>query len=281
MKYIKKEVMMKVLNRKLKGLLKKLYLKVVLPLIKDALEENNDVLLHKTARLINIAQLHQQTFSKYKGCNKGKSVVIVGAGPSLNNFKPIDDCVYVGVNSAIMFSKVKFDYLFTIDKLGINNVSNEYINYDCVKFIGDQHFGPQWQIPESLIQKMKGEVLRYKTDTALYRESSFTLDIESEPLGNFSTIALQALQFVLYTNPQKIYLVGMDCTSLGHFGVHDSVAEHKKNLADRGESLDDWAKLTLNTWQSAKNFADQYYPDTEIISVNPVGLRGLFTDIDQ
>ena len=28
-----------------------------------------------------------------------------------------------------------------------------------------------------------------------------------------------------------------------------------------------------------KTFADQYYPDTEIISINPVGLKGLFKDI--
>ena len=272
---------MKVINRKLKGILKKVYLKVVLPIIKDALEENNDVLLRKTARLITVAHLHQTTFSQFKGCNAGKDVVVIGAGPTLNHFSPIKDCIYVGLNSAVLFPHVKYDYLFTIDKVGISKIADEFANYDCVKFIGDQNLGPNWQISESQIAKMKGKVLRYKTDAGMYKESQLVADIESQPLGNFNTVSLQALQFVLYTNPRRIYLVGIDCSNLGHFGNHDTISEYKNSLSSRGEELDAWAKYTIEAWQSVREFVSMYYPDTEIISVNPVGLRGMFTDLDQ
>ena len=32
-------------------------------------------------------------------------------------------------------------------------------------------------------------------------------------------------------------------------------------------------------WSQLKDFAACYYPDVEIISVNPVGLRGIFKDV--
>lgn len=31
-------------------------------------------------------------------------------------------------------------------------------------------------------------------------------------------------------------------------------------------------------WQEIKQFSDRYYPDIEIISINPVGLKGLFKE---
>lgn len=268
---------MRVIRRKFKKLLETIFRAVSHPIF----EENNDILLRKVARLQSIAILHQQTFSKFKGCNKWKNVAIVGAGPSLDKFIPIDNCLYVGLNSAVLFSKIKYDYLFTIDKAGLVKSLDQFCNYDCIKFVGDQNLGPKWQISESVVAKMKGDVLRYKTDIGLFSNSGLALDIDSQPLGNFNTVSLQALQFVLYTNPAKIYLVGIDCSNLGHFGNHDSISECQSNLSSRGEDLNIWARQTMDAWCSAKDFVDQYYPDTEIISVNPVGLRGLFKDLDQ
>ena len=90
------------------------------------------------------------------------------------------------------------------------------------------------------------------------------------------------MQFILYTNPSKIYLVGIDCSSAGHFNQkQDTTEEHAKRMKDRGEDLFQWADLTQRFWYELKEFACQYYPGTEIISVNPVGLRGLFKDLDQ
>ena len=93
------------------------------------------------------------------------------------------------------------------------------------------------------------------------------LDISTQPLADFSSVVFAALQFALWTNPSKIYLVGCDCTLGGHF-------------------YEDGACLGVNMelyhgYECIKKFAQAYYPDTEIVSINPIGLKGLFNDICQ
>lgn len=237
--------------------------------------------LRKVSRLITASNINHSTFSEYKGCNAGKSVVLVGAGPSVNKFQPLDNCIYVGLNRACLIDKIHFDYLFTIDKSGVDKIYSEFGQYDCVKFVGDQNLGPAFQIPESEVLKWNN-VKRYITDAGLDVPSKYSLHIDSEPLGNFNSVSLQAMQFILYTNPAKIYLVGIDCSASGHFNQkQDTTEEHAKRMKNRGEDLFQWADDTQHFWYELKKYADQYYPDTQIISVNPVGLRGLFKDLDQ
>ena len=266
------------LKRIIKKYLRKLYRSISEPTI----EKNNEHLLQKQLRLIATAQLHQHTFLKFKGCNQGKSVVIVGAGPSVNQFKPIENSVYIGLNRACQLDNVKFTYLFSIDKLGIEHIYPKFAEYDSTKFIGDQNLGPKFQIPETEVAKMKGDVYRYKTDMGLFQKSRYALDLESEPLGNFNTVSLQAMQFALYTLPEKIYLVGIDCSASGHYASNSKNEESvNERMRDRGENRSQNADDSIRFWYGLKEFADQYYPGIEIISVNPVGLRGLFKDLDQ
>lgn len=233
---------------------------------------------HDIAKLIATAELHKSTFAGYRNKFAGKNIVLVGAGPSLKKFKPIKDAIYVGLNRAFLYDGVKFDFLFSIDKAGIDQIYDQFIEYQAVKFLGDQNLGPMYQIPESVINKIK-DVKRYKTDAGF--SSQFATDIEYMPLGNFNTVSLQAMQFILYTNPAKIYLVGIDCSNAGHFT--DNTKNHIKDfdIEKRGENLTKWANISVEFWKELKKFAQTYYPETEIISVNPVGLRGIFTDLNQ
>ena len=233
---------------------------------------------HDIAKLIATAELHKSTFAGYRNKFAGKNIVLVGAGPSLKKFKPIKDAIYVGLNRAFLYDGVKFDFLFSIDKAGIDQIYDQFIEYQAVKFLGDQNLGPMYQIPESVINKIK-DVKRYKTDAGF--SSQFATDIEYMPLGNFNTVSLQAMQFILYTNPAKIYLVGIDCSNAGHFT--DNTKNHIKDfdIEKRGENLTKWANVSVEFWKELQKFAQTYYPETEIISVNPVGLRGIFTDLDQ
>ena len=236
-------------------------------------------ILQGVQRSINTAFLHQRTFGEFKNKYYGKSVVLVGAGPTLNYFEPIEDAVYVGVNRTFLYKDISFDYLFAIDKVGLETASDSYyegfFNYtgnNCIKFIGDQNLGKNWQIPES---KLIGKNIRRYKSTSNFTPDKFTLDIESEPLGNFWTVAMQAMQFILYTNPAKVYLVGMDCNihSAGHF------TGKIPNVSTRGSNVQKSDENNIINWRELKNFANIYYPDTEIISVNPVGLTGVFKDI--
>jgi hypothetical protein len=226
-------------------------------------------------RRITAAVLHRKTFAGYKNKHHGQSVVLVGAGPSLNDFIPIDNAIYVGLNRACLYEKVKFDYLFTCDKLGIRTIYDKFAEYPCVKFVGDMgNDDPIRQIAESEVIKMKA--LAFKTYCDLYPDGAFCMDIESEPLVNVGTIALIAMQFILYTNPAVVYLVGCDSSPTGHFTQDHP--RHWENLED-APYLVDVTERMIPQWQKFKDFAGSYYPDTEIVSVNPVGLKGIFRDI--
>ena len=66
-------------------------------------------------RMLTVHAMHQKVFPQFKNTLNGKSVVIIGAGPTVNDFRPElmqEDCVYVSLNRAFKFDKVKFDYLF-------------------------------------------------------------------------------------------------------------------------------------------------------------------------
>ena len=228
-------------------------------------------------RLLSIAFLHRKTFGGYKNKYQYKDVVLVGAGPTVNFYRPISNTINVGLNRAFLKSEINFDYLFSIDKAGLETPSENYYDgffkYNAVKFVGDQNLGKEFQIPESIILKYNN-VFRYKT-TAKLISNNFALDIENEPLGNYASVALQAIQFILYTNPAKVYLVGIDCTSSSqlHFsGATYDNTNRKENLAQNDRN-------NIAAWKKLKEFAETYYPETEIISINPIGLKGMFRDV--
>ncbi len=223
------------------------------------------------------ANLHPKTFGEFKNSNNTQEIVLVGSGPSLNFYTPIKNIKHCGLNKAFTYEKIKYDYLFANDYgfLAMGDVTEKFINYEgnnCIKFIGDHNGKKNWQIPESLCLKIKN-CRRYKTNAWMYK-SEFAFNIDTEVIGNFCTISLQAIQFLLYTNPSKIYLVGIDTSNNGHFGG----LEYNEKSRD-GEDLNNLHNWAKRDWGYLKEFAKIYYPDTEIISINPVGLRGLFKDV--
>ena len=91
-------------------------------------------------------------------------------------------------------------------------------------------------------------------------------DIAHQPIFDCGGTVISALQFALYTNPKKIYLVGCDC-STGHF--HEEIPNVLSN---------DSSGL-VKRWKKFKDIMNDYCPNTEVISINPVGLKGMFKDI--
>ena len=57
------------------------------------------------------------SFISYKNKYKNNEIVLLGAGPTLNEFKPMENVIYVGTNRTFKFEKVKLDYLFFQDNL--------------------------------------------------------------------------------------------------------------------------------------------------------------------
>ena len=236
-----------------------------------------DTVTEKVLRSLTVALLHQKTFGEFRNKHEGQSVVLVGAGPSVSCFSPVKNAVYVGLNRAYLLDKVHFDYLFTIDKGGLDTGSEQFhdgfLNYDCVKFIGDQNLGLSYQIPQHIGNGISS-VRRYKTNAGFSR-GKFTLDIDSEPLFNSVSTSIQAMQFILFTNPKKVYVVGIDCTNASKQHFVGSAYDNTK----RNENAANNDANHIKAWKSLKHFLAIYYPQTEIIVVNPVGLRGIFHDV--
>ena len=214
-------------------------------------------------RRITIALLHQKTFSKFRNIHQGQEIAIIATGPTAKNYERIAGAIHIGVNSAFQLENIDLHYLFMQDYHNVKSYikeANRYKPEGCTKFYGLIDWLPKCFIHES--EAIEAGAFRYYTDITSHREQSeFAYLIDSEPLGDFVSIVFAAIQFALWTNPRTIYLVGCDCSE-GHLD------EQQK---------DRYSRYVL-PWNKFKDFSSLYYPDTKIISVNPVGLKGLFED---
>jgi hypothetical protein len=97
------------------------------------------------------------------------------------------------------------------------------------------------------------------------------LDICNSPLSDFNSVIFPAVQFALWTYPKCIYIVGCDCSHNGKYeSNHFHDTEEKEDFFPVVECVQGWKKI--------KEFQQTYYPDIEMISINPVFLKGLFKD---
>lgn len=239
----------------------------------DLLED----IIHMNEYCLSTAFMHRETFLPFKNKHNGQEIVIVATGPSLNDYKPIPGAVHIGVNMSVKNDKVNLDYLFLQDcHERTKDELEAIINYrpsTCIKFFGlSSILNNTTRYPASESDTIRANARRYRTDNLwekrIEKRHYFQLDISTQPLADFGTVVFSALQFALWTNPKRIYLVGCDCSNLGHFN------DPKTNTTLDGNFL----KLG---YEKFKEFALAYYPNTEIISVNPVGLKGLFKDLEQ
>lgn len=230
--------------------------------------------------LISTAHLHQQTFTRFKNINVGKEVAIIACGPSVKNYVPIPGVVNIGVNRSLYSDKFNLDYWFMEDLLNSTREERDFYNAykgnNCIKFYGmsdieDMRIPYDYLVPPE-IESVRGKALRYRHDFGngiKGWEAEMAYDISTEPLAHFGSVVFSAVQFALWTNPKRIFLIGCDCTDVGHF-----YNEKKEKTCLNTE-------IILNGYNKLKKFVACYYPQLEIISVNPVGLRGLFRDWDQ
>lgn len=227
---------------------------------------------HNARTDISVAKAHSDIFPQFKNINKGKEVVIVACGPTLNYYEPIKNAIHIGVNRAYKKENLKLDYLFWIDaRQNAKECFKELEKYDFVKFFGRHcnlecdpilHTFPEKETPQ-IAEIYADNNKAYKFYSNFPRDNIY-LDIENNPLMDFGSITFPAIHFALYTHPSKIYLVGCDCSNLGHFNSQEQLPWNLQKIKEG------YLKL--------KTFAQIYYPDIEIISINPIGLKGLFKE---
>ena len=225
--------------------------------------------------VVQAQTLHPTVFSKYRDSFKGQDVVLVCTGPSAKKYKPIPDAIHIGVNGAIYLKDLHLDYLFVQDNT-INQKHNETLNIDINNYEPDscqKFYGVIPPLKLSQIEKLIARIpLSYSNNPNVKqyllsetRLCNWAYDISREPIADYLGTAFSAMQFILYCNPKRIYLVGCDCSS--GYAYND-----KENFIPvTGQE---------KVWRNhVKPYTDLYFPNTEIISINPVNLKGLFKDI--
>ena len=117
------------------------------------------------------------------------------------------------------------------------------------------------------LSKEEAEELGAKGMSVKNTNARFENDISQNPTHGESVI-FHALNFLFYVGVSRIYIVGCDCSGNTCFNDVKGIngAEFGYEPFSRG-------------WQRAKKFIEKNSLPIEMISVNPVGLKGLFKDI--
>lgn len=238
------------------------------------IQENvSQIVAREVSTALMVQKLHMQTFPQFKNINAGKNVAIIGCGPTVQFYNSELDTVNIALNKSILLDKFNFSYLFSWDYSGFVNYGEldffETVkNMDCVKFFGrflSESFVEIPVLPDDLKNKIYHfySSARHGLPARPYGRIIHT-DIETHPLADFMSVSFAALHFALYTQPKKIYLIGLDTTNSGHI-LNCNHEYYVKDL--------------LEGYQKFKEHINKFYPQIEVISVNPVGLRGMFKDV--
>jgi len=229
-------------------------------------------------------------FKKYKGRHAKKVGILFATGPTLNSFdygffkkENLKKLIQVGVNSTIYSEDLKLDYYFCghdFDRDATTGLSSGHPNKG--------HF-PSY-LESAASRKLKKIFCATKVNGVRHAEhfrdedisfldaipfetstkrgvGAFQADISIHPFYNHS-IVFPALQFLLYTGVQIIYLVGNDCS-----GGYSYLFPKISSVYDRG--MDD----IVPNWRDFKMFVEKSYPNVDIVSINPVKLEKIFMDV--
>jgi len=223
-----------------------------------------------------ITAVNTAAFAEYRNINTGKDVVLVATGPTIEKYVPIKGAVHIGVNKACQYKNIPLDYYFIQDARKTVNEKGSRLSYEddvialkCKKFFGMLSTTPNGFSEPSESLLVKANATRYCGFG--FPSETIYHDIRFHPLADFSTITFAALNFVFFTNPKRVYLVGCDVSFSESF-IHNNGKEGVK-----------FWRVHLNRWTigycEIKKFVQRWYPETEIISINPVNLKGIFTDV--
>jgi len=240
---------------------------------------------------------NKHVFGEFKNAFAGKTVVLVAGGPTVADFIPIKNAIYMGVNNTLAgvselkkFEHIKFDFLFVSHRLSVVNFkqTKNKLHKNAVIFCSDvglyTDLFPTAKLRgidtrENFIHidtKDRQRLLQDEKEQAKKIEK-FSFDITNAPPFASYTIATFAFQFSLFSGAKKIYLVGCDCyckEGYVHFYRCHKAEKISNNIA--GMHSNYIFNNMILSWKFFKKVAEKYCPNTQIISVNPVGLKGLF-----
>lgn len=199
-------------------------------------------------------------FISYKNFAKERDIYLCASGETLNKHTKKENGLYICVNAAAL--KIQSDFFFVHDYTGAVPTYIETVKPNIDSFFGINQY-KKYSIPSEIIKKCQA-----KTYYPILSKN-FELELNENIIEHVSdghSVIFPAAQFALWCSPKRIFLVGCDCT-------------HKRFDGSNAERI--IPNLMIKNWTKIKEFQKAYYPNTEIISINPVGLKGIFKDIHE
>jgi len=225
---------------------------------------------------MNFLKNHEQLL-KYKNLHNEEICYIVATGKTFNAFKMQEEGSIIGVNLIIKSEKIlnnpNFKYYFfghgykynhSVWKDNKEIVDKLKIDKFCFPKSGRGSLNDHGFVNEDLNKfDDKNTLLLELNNVDIHK------NIDKNPFINHS-IVYSACQFALYAGFKKIYLVGCDCSNFHgsgnqYFLNNDSITPEYEN--DIQKSLITW-------WGKMFEFKNKEYPNSKIININPIGLKG-------
>ena len=218
---------------------------------------------------------HNHVLKRFKDLHADKEAILFATGPSIKKFQWTDqfnNCIKVGLNGIYEYeniSKALDYYMFgsgyhinvahhnQINKFREENPSAVFLSSTFTAKHGDGRETGLGNITEKAALELRA--IPFEIGYPGYGPGiEWQKDIGNRPFYG-ATIAQPATQFLLYSGVKKVYLVGCDLDS----SYYDQYA----------------LRVWVEDWKKLPTFILENYPGVEIISVNPNGLIGVFSDI--
>jgi len=221
---------------------------------------------------LEVSKLHTKTFPPFEYCHANDNIAIIGCGPSIKYYNNELKTINIALNDAVFYNNYKFDYLFNWDT-GVTihrpNWNEEVNSIKCKKFYGhclNQNVLSPIKTPTDKVNQIYHFYYSSRWNWPAFEfGKEIHQDISTYPLADFGSVSFGALHFALWTYPKKIFLIGLDTTSKGRIIDEDNAWYPVERM--------------MNGYVKFKDFITSHYPNVEIISINPVGLKGLFRDV--
>ena len=164
-----------------------------------------------------IKRVHKETFEEYRDCFLGRDFVIVASGETAKHYEPIEGAVHIGVNAAVNFTSIDFNYLFLQDYSGGKYYIDSFVarKEKCQIFYGQPVTKKLW---DCIIPEVEYRIANAKRYYTTYPDHYFYQDIMTSGLADYRSVVFAALSFALWTHPKRIFLVCCDCSNVDYDG---------------------------------------------------------------
>ena len=169
------------------------------------------------------SDINKENLIPWKNRFEGKKAIICGSGSSLDDCDGSEDAVYIALNRALFYDKVKFDMLFMQD-LPQNQpyTIEDYNQYPCTKFYGNIT-NPRTQKIGFEIDSYtdcKGEIVSYELAPRWYdyKVDDITFDLQKNYVLDMQSVLFSAVQFAIFAGFKEIELYGIEFSDANYGG---------------------------------------------------------------